>query len=137
MTIDVKRAALNIEPWLNRNTFHHGDFADLGGLVRRKEALGLTISLCIPTLNEAATIGAEVEVFRCWLVQEFPLLDEIAVIDSGSTDGTQTLAAEAGAEVYQAGDIYLNTARAGGRVRTCGKRSTSSRATSSSMSMRT
>lgn len=105
MTIDMMRTAPNTESWLNRNTFHHADFADLGGLVRRKEALGLTLSLCIPTLNEAATIGAEVEVFRRSLVQAYPLLDEIAVIDSGSTDGTQTLAAEAGAKVYQAGDI--------------------------------
>jgi glucosyl-3-phosphoglycerate synthase len=42
---------------------------------------------------------------RAELQEHYPLLDEIAVIDSGSMDQTRTLAAAAGADVYRAADI--------------------------------
>ncbi len=91
--------------WLNSNTFHHAEFRDLQRLVDEKERLGLTISLCIPTLNEEATIGKEVVVFRSELQQRYPLLDEIAVIDSGSSDRTLEVAAAFGADTYLASEI--------------------------------
>ncbi len=91
--------------WLRANTLHHSAFRDLGRLVAEKERLGLTVSLCIPTLNEQATIGKEVVVFRSELQQRYPLLDEIAVIDSGSTDKTLEVAAGFGADTYLASDI--------------------------------
>jgi len=93
------------ENWLKTNTFHHSDFRDLQRLVDEKERLGLTISLCIPTLNEQATIAKEIVVFRSELQQRYPLLDEIAVIDSGSTDQTLEVAATFGADTYLASDI--------------------------------
>ncbi len=43
--------------WLETNTYHHSDFWDIQKLVKAKEESGLSISLCIPTLNEEATIG--------------------------------------------------------------------------------
>ncbi len=73
--------------------------------MRQKEKLGLSLSLCIPTLDEAATIGAVVSRLHAALRDQVPLLDEIAVIDSGSTDRTLELAAAAGASVYRAADI--------------------------------
>ncbi len=91
--------------WIKSNTFHHSEFRDLQQLVNEKERLGLTISLCIPTLNEEATIGKEVVVFRSELQQRYPLLDEIAVIDSGSTDRTLEVAATFGADTYLASDL--------------------------------
>jgi glucosyl-3-phosphoglycerate synthase len=91
--------------WLATRTFHHGEFAEIASLMRQKEALGLSLSLCIPTLNEAATIGAVVTQLHSALREQIPLLDEIAVIDSGSTDRTVKLAAAAGASVYRAADI--------------------------------
>ena len=94
-----------IATWLKGNTFHHSQFADLKQLVEQKEKQGLTISLCIPTLNEERTIGKEVIIFRSALMTRFPLLDEIAVIDSGSTDKTLEVAASFGADVYRAADI--------------------------------
>ena len=93
------------DSWLNSNTFHHAEFRDLQRLVDEKERLGLTISLCIPTLNEEATIGKEVVVFRSELQQRYPLLDEIAVIDSGSSDRTLEVAAAFGADTYLASEI--------------------------------
>jgi len=95
----------NISNWLKSNTFHHSQFWDLLRLIEEKEKKGLTVSLCIPTLNEEKTIGKEVVLFKSELVDRYPLLDEIAVIDSGSTDRTIEVAASFGASVYLSADI--------------------------------
>jgi glucosyl-3-phosphoglycerate synthase len=65
----------------------------------------VTLSLCLPTLNEEKTIGKEVILFKSELMDRYPLIDEIAVIDSGSADKTCEIAAAFGAEVYQSADI--------------------------------
>lgn len=95
----------NIDNWLQSNTFHYSQFWDLLGLIKEKEKKGLTISLCIPTLNEEKTIGKEVVLFKSELQDRYPLLDEIAVIDSGSTDNTLDVAASFGADVYHSAEI--------------------------------
>lgn len=92
--------------WLKTNTYHHSSFSDIGRLVRLKEKKNLKISVAFPTLNEEETIAEEINVIKEKLQIEYPLLDEIAVIDSASTDRTRELAAEAGAKVYLADD-YL------------------------------
>lgn len=58
------------------------------------------VAVVIPTLNEAATIGA--------VVREIPraYTADIIVADSGSTDGTQEAARRAGARVIAAGRGY-------------------------------
>ncbi len=94
-----------IEEWIERNTFHHSQFYDQKELLKQKEKTGLSISLCIPTLNEEATIGKEIVIFRSELMERYPLVDEIAVIDSGSTDKTIEVAANYGADTYFSGDI--------------------------------
>jgi glucosyl-3-phosphoglycerate synthase len=94
-----------ISHWLKHNTFHHSDFWDLKKLVKSKEEQGLSISLCLPTLNEEKTIGKEIVLFKSELVNRYPLLDEIAVIDSGSTDKTIEVAQAFGADTYLADDI--------------------------------
>lgn len=94
-----------IDNWITKNTFHHSQFFDQKELLRRKEETGQTISLCIPTLNEESTIGKEVVIFRSELMERYPLIDEIAVIDSGSTDKTLEVAAAYGADTYYSGDI--------------------------------
>ncbi|MFW5694497.1 MAG: glucosyl-3-phosphoglycerate synthase [Alkalispirochaeta sp.] len=96
---------MNLNDWLKSNTYHHSEFRDLRALVDAKEQAGLTISLCIPTLNEEKTIGKEVVIFRSELMQRYPLIDEIAIIDSGSTDKTLEIAANFGADTYLADDI--------------------------------
>ena len=94
-----------IAGWLETNTFHHSEFWDMQELVRAKREAGLTISLCIPTLNEETTIGKEIIVFKSELMDRYPLIDEIAVIDSGSTDRTLEIAASYGADTYLSADI--------------------------------
>jgi glucosyl-3-phosphoglycerate synthase len=97
-----------INEWIKNNTFHHSEFRDLKALIEAKEKSGLTISLCIPTLNEESTIGKEVVIFRSELMQRYPLLDELSVIDSGSTDKTLEIARSFGADTYLAADILPN-----------------------------
>jgi glucosyl-3-phosphoglycerate synthase len=96
---------MNLNKWIKSNTFHHSQFSDLPKLVQEKEAQGLRISLCIPTLNEEKTIGKEIILFKSELMNRYPLLDEIAVIDSGSTDRTRDVAEQFGADVYLSKDI--------------------------------
>jgi len=88
------------EQWLAKRTFHHSNFWDIKWLVEEKERQGLSISLCLPTLNEEKTIGQEIVILKAELSDRYPLLDEIAVIDSGSTDKTCEIAATFGADVY-------------------------------------
>ncbi len=96
---------MELDEWLKKNTYHHTAFNDLKDLVEQKEKQGITISLCIPTLNEEATIGKEIVLFRSELMKRFPLIDELAVIDSGSTDKTLEVAESFGADVYHADKI--------------------------------
>ncbi|MCU1451375.1 MAG: hypothetical protein JWP02_3545 [Acidimicrobiales bacterium] len=83
-------------------TFNHRDFA----VDRLVEAKGdRRISLCLPARNEAPTIGPIVSAVRRHLVRKQPLIDEVIVVDDGSTDGTPARAAGAGARVVSASEI--------------------------------
>lgn len=95
----------NLQSWIDNNTYHHSEFWDLKKLVEVKEKKNLKISLCLPTLNEEKTIGKEVIIFKSEMMERYPLLDEIAVIDSGSTDKTLEVARNYGADTYLASDI--------------------------------
>ncbi|MEE9308928.1 MAG: glucosyl-3-phosphoglycerate synthase [Spirochaetia bacterium] len=96
---------MKIESWLKSNTFHHSAFWDLNALVEEKQKQDLKISLCIPTLNEEKTIGKEIVIFKSELMQRYPLLDEITVIDSDSSDQTREVASAFGAQVFLSKDI--------------------------------
>ncbi|OQX62602.1 MAG: glucosyl-3-phosphoglycerate synthase [Desulfococcus sp. 4484_241] len=92
--------------WIETNTFHHSMFSDIGELVKAKEARGLSISLCLPTLNEEKTIAKEIVILKSELMSRYPLLDEIVVVDSGSTDKTLDIAETYGADTYIADKIF-------------------------------
>src|SRR6056297_1617445 len=91
--------------WLLKNTFHHTAFRDLSRLAAAKNEKKVTISLCLPTLNEEKTIAKEIIIMKSELMIRFPLIDEIVVIDSGSTDNTREIAESYGADVYDAREI--------------------------------
>ncbi|GHV94356.1 glucosyl-3-phosphoglycerate synthase [Spirochaetia bacterium] len=88
-----------------KRTWHHSRFEDLDRLVALKQQKGLKISLAFPTLNEELTIGKEILIIRTELMDRFPLLDEIAVIDSSSKDKTRQVAERFGARVIASKNI--------------------------------
>lgn len=94
--------------WLKTNTFHYSEFNDISRLVDEKQRKNLAISLCLPTLNEEKTIAKEILILKSELMSRYPLLDEIVVVDSGSTDKTREIARSYGADVYEAKDILPN-----------------------------
>ena len=63
---------------------------------------GRTVSVVLPALNEEATVGAVVAELRPLVGG---LVDELVVMDSGSTDRTAALARAAGARVVQRTDV--------------------------------
>lgn len=93
--------------------FHHSQFADVDALVALKKSQ--RISVCIPTLDEADTIGSIVSIIRETLVRAHGFVDEILVIDSGSEDATREIAAAAGATVHLATDILPDQERHSGK----------------------
>ena len=91
--------------WLEENTFHYSEFKDLSRLVEEKQKKRLKISLCLPTLNEEKTIAKEIIIMKSELMSRYPLLDELVVIDSGSSDNTVEIARSFGATVHDANEI--------------------------------
>ena len=88
------------DQWLDARTFAGADF-DPEALVAAKRAGETTVSVCLPALNVSDTIGPIVAAIReCWM-DDVPLVDELVVIDSRSTDDTASVAAAAGARVVQ------------------------------------
>jgi glucosyl-3-phosphoglycerate synthase len=94
-----------VDKWFAENTFDSREFEKIDELVRLKRQQGLTISLGLPALNEEETIGPIVKCIRQELVERYPLLDEIVLIDSRSTDRTREICEELGIPVYIHQDI--------------------------------
>jgi glucosyl-3-phosphoglycerate synthase len=77
-------------------TYHHGDFA-ISDLAEMKK--DHRVSVCIPARDEAATLGPILECVRRELLDGVGLVDELLVVDDGSTDATALVARGAGARV--------------------------------------
>lgn len=66
----------------------------------REQKADTTISVCLPARNEAATIALIVETIRTELgTGDAALIDDLIVMDDGSTDATAAIATDAGAQV--------------------------------------
>lgn len=94
--------------WLNKNTLKNTEFKNISKLIDLKKKKKLKISLGLPTLNEEKTIAKEIVILKGELMENYPLLDEIAVIDSGSDDNTCQIAQQFGAKTYLSKDILPN-----------------------------
>lgn len=66
---------------------------------------GRRISVCIPARDEETTVGQIVAAIRRELVEATAVVDEIIVMDDGSTDATAAVAAAAGATVYSTREV--------------------------------
>ncbi len=89
-----------VDKWFAENTYHADEFKQLDQLVALKREQGVTISLALPALNEETTVGHVITTIRRALVEKAPLLDEIILIDSNSTDRTREIAEKLGIPVY-------------------------------------
>jgi glucosyl-3-phosphoglycerate synthase len=88
----VRSVPAKVDRWFAESSFDHREFADLRRLVELKEKQELSISAVLPTLDEAATIGPIVRAARRELMEAVPLVDELLVIDSDSSDDTRAIA---------------------------------------------
>ncbi|MCX5256261.1 MULTISPECIES: glucosyl-3-phosphoglycerate synthase [Streptomyces] len=93
-----------VERWLATRSWSVTD-RPLHRIMAAKRGTGRTVSVVLPALNEEETVGDIVSVIRHDLMQQVPLVDEIVVVDSGSTDRTSEVAAAAGARVVHRDDI--------------------------------
>ena len=92
--------AVVVDTWFAENTYHTREFMDLERLMDLKQDQGVTISLALPALNEEETVGKVISTVKTALMDQIPILDEIVLIDSGSTDKTREIAEDFGIPVY-------------------------------------
>jgi glucosyl-3-phosphoglycerate synthase len=92
----------HVRSWFRQRTYHWSQWSPEW---LRDHKHGNTISVVLPALNEEPTVGQVVTTVRDHLMTRTALIDELLVIDSGSTDRTVAVAQEAGAVVVRAADI--------------------------------
>jgi glucosyl-3-phosphoglycerate synthase len=90
-----------VDKWFAENTFHASEFKDIKRLVELKEKQGVSVSVGLPALNEEKTIGLVIKRVKAALMDRWPLIDQLLVIDSDSTDRTREIAEELGVRVVQ------------------------------------
>jgi glycosyltransferase involved in cell wall biosynthesis len=104
-SVGAKAISILVDKWFAENTFHANEFSDLEKLLGLKEKQGAKISLAFPALNEEKTVGKVITTIKTALMDEVPLLDEMVLIDSNSTDQTRQIAEDLGIPVYIHQDI--------------------------------
>ncbi|GAA5061367.1 glucosyl-3-phosphoglycerate synthase [Thermocatellispora tengchongensis] len=85
-----------VREWFGPHTTSAADWP-LDALLLAKGPV--TVSVVLPARDEQETVGEIVSIIRRDLVDAVPLVDEIVVVDSRSTDATAAVAAAAGARV--------------------------------------
>lgn len=98
---DAPLHRVGVHDWFDRRTYSGRDF-DRPVLAAHKKKKGVSVSVVLPARNEAATVQ---RVVKAVAELRRDLVDEIVVLDDGSTDDTALLAAGAGADVYSASDV--------------------------------
>lgn len=98
---------MDAKTWFSRHTMQHRNYADINELVSVKKIQGLTVSVCLPTLNSGETLDDILTSIANTLVINNPLVDELAIIDGGSTDNTVAIAEKHGAKVFYDKDAFL------------------------------
>jgi len=72
---------------MQKKEYHH--YSDYSRLVALKQQSNETIAVVIPTLNEEKCIASIIGVVEDVLMRQYALVDEIVVMDGGSTDATE------------------------------------------------
>ncbi|MFI6725122.1 glucosyl-3-phosphoglycerate synthase [Streptomyces sp. R-74717] len=95
-----------VERWLARRSWSAADRPlDRILAAKARDPRRGSVSVVLPALNEEATVGRIVATIRLELMEKVQLVDELVVIDSGSTDATAKVAREAGARVVHRDEI--------------------------------
>jgi glucosyl-3-phosphoglycerate synthase len=100
-----KSLSERVDRWFAENTYHSSEFSSLRTLLAMKERQGVTISIALPALNEEKTVGNVIQTLKTALMDDLPLVDEMVLIDSESTDNTVAIAEDCGIPVYKHTDI--------------------------------
>jgi glucosyl-3-phosphoglycerate synthase len=88
---------------------------DVDALLEAKERSGTTISVCLPARDEEPTVGQIVANIRRNLVTNVPLVDEVVVMDDGSSDATAEVARWEGARVLTVDDVLSDLPKGTGK----------------------
>jgi glucosyl-3-phosphoglycerate synthase len=93
--------------WFQHRTTSAATLAelDLDALLRAKRRGGHRVSVVLPARDEAATVGRLVADLHEQWVRRVPLVDELLIMDSDSTDATAAVARAAGADVVATTDV--------------------------------
>ena len=92
-------ADLRADSWAVRRSFR-ADVYDPFDLARRKD---VTVSVVLPAREVAGTVGAIIDAIVP--LERIGLVDELLVIDAGSSDGTAAVARAHGARVVQESEV--------------------------------
>lgn len=95
------------EAWLDSHTWRAHDWRaeEVSALLRRQ---GMRVAVVLPALNEEATIGGIVADICSDLVDGLGLVDDVLVVDSGSSDATAATAVSAGARVVRRDEVLAD-----------------------------
>jgi glucosyl-3-phosphoglycerate synthase len=88
--------------WAETRSFHHSRYPAARIATERAER-GLSVSVCLPARECAETVGPIVSVLA--ELREEGAIDEVAVVDAASADGTAAVAERAGAVVWQEAEL--------------------------------
>jgi glucosyl-3-phosphoglycerate synthase len=91
--------------WFDRRTTRATDWPVPDLLAAKGDT---RVAVVLPTLDEEATVGRIVARIRRDLVVRAPLVDELVVMDSGSTDRSVEVAARAGATVVRREEVLTH-----------------------------
>jgi glucosyl-3-phosphoglycerate synthase len=89
-----------VDKWFAENTYHADEFVDLEALITLKQKQNIIISLALPALDEEETVGRVIQTIKKALMDDVPLLDELVLIDSISSDRTREIARKQGIPVF-------------------------------------
>lgn len=116
----VRRYAVqdHVREWFARRTYKGWEWTARELLHHKDRGPGTRISVVLPALDEEATVGTIVSTIVTELCQQVRLVDEVIVMDSGSTDRTAAVAAAAGAKVVAASEVlpWMGPARGKGEA---------------------
>jgi glucosyl-3-phosphoglycerate synthase len=101
-----------VEAWTTYRSSTAADWTARGVLAAKR---GTTVSVVIPARDEEATVGTIVACIRRHLMRQVPIVDELIVVDSRSTDRTAEVAAAAGASVVDQDEMTSGLPRLDGK----------------------